>query len=574
MTGSRKHRRTLLGVGWLGLVGAAVLTRAVVTSRTDTSPAAGTLVGLTAAVLPGLLLGGCGLHAWTQHRDRSGGLLLLAGVCWQLALWNDPAVHSSLMFTAGLALAPMVGPLVAHHRLCFPRRGAEQAVLLLAYALAALQGLVPAVLADPARSGCSLCATDLLALSNAPGIAQQAAQWGWAVGVGWSAALAILVLSRLVRAAAATRRRPGPASVAAAVFLTLQAWSLLRDAQHGPVPDPAAVRLFEGQALALLALAAATAAGWSIGRRARHRVARLVLELDTTQARGDLRQALASSLRDPSLALAYVLDDGAVVDVRGVAVQLDEPVTRLTRGRTQVAVLRHRAGLLDEPATVQEITRASRLVLDNERLQAELAVQLRHLIASRRRIVATGDLTRRRLERNVHDGAQQRLVALLLDLRLGKTRWPPSALEAAEIIERELLTAIEELRTLAQGIFPTVLAEEGLAEAVQNYAEASPVPILVAALPQRTHDPIAESAAWYVLTESVRRSTPRRIRLRLDSGPGALRMLLDLRDCDQPPRGWLVDLEDRVGAAAGELVLATPAPGHLELRMELPCASS
>jgi len=236
-----------------------------------------------------------------------------------------------------------------------------------------------------------------------------------------------------------------------------------------------------------------------------------------------------------------------------------------------VAILTHRPGLLDDPTTLEEVARAASVVLDNERLQAELSSQLQRLRASRQRIVAAGDTARRRLERNVHDGAQQRLVALLLELRLARARSAGPADASCAAAEQELLVAVEELRSIALGIFPAVLADEGLAGAVEAFAEGADVPVQVVDLPaQRLPEPV-ESAAYFVVSEGVYSSAASRARVSVRQQLDLLQLDVDLTD-GAASTGWLQGLEDRVGAVDG-LVTCSTLDGRLQLHVEIPCAS-
>ena len=153
-------------------------------------------------------------------------------------------------------------------------------------------------------------------------------------------------------------------------------------------------------------------------------------------------------------------------------------------------------------------------MLENERLQAETLSQLEDLHASRRRIVQAGDAARRRLGRDLHDGAQQRLVTLALALRLAAARLGPG-LDAAQAqrvnqAEAELRAALADLRELAQGIFPAMLAEEGLATAIEALAEAVPVPLAITALPGERFGASVEAAAYFVVAETVRQNAAAR----------------------------------------------------------------
>src|SRR5262249_17354729 len=155
-------------------------------------------------------------------------------------------------------------------------------------------------------------------------------------------------------------------------------------------------------------------------RRTRATLARLVVELAGSPAPGGLEAALARSLGDTGLRLAYPLADGSYVDTDGRELTVEPSATPLVRDGIEVARLSHRPGLLDAPELADTVARAARLALDHERLQAELRAQLEDLRASRARVLTAGDGERRRLERDLHDGAQQRLVGLSLELRLAR----------------------------------------------------------------------------------------------------------------------------------------------------------
>jgi signal transduction histidine kinase len=239
-----------------------------------------------------------------------------------------------------------------------------------------------------------------------------------------------------------------------------------------------------------------------------------------------------------------------------------------------VALLHHRPGLLDDPHLAGEVAATARLALDNERLHAELLAQLAGLRASRARIIAAGDAERLRLERDLHDGAQQRLVVLALTLRLARTHLEtPSSKDRTSLscvtqAETELHNALTDLRTLAHGIFPAVLADEGLAAAVQELAEQAPGRIRVTCLPQQRLSPAAEMAAYRVICELVKEADTEPVRLAASIQDG--RLILEL-DSEQAP-AEVSELEDRVGALDGTFELSHPATGGARIRVEIPCA--
>jgi signal transduction histidine kinase len=234
-----------------------------------------------------------------------------------------------------------------------------------------------------------------------------------------------------------------------------------------------------------------------------------------------------------------------------------------------VALLAHRPNRLDDPGLVVEIAATARLALENERLQAQVRAHLEDLRASRTRIVEQGDAERRRLERNLHDGAQQRLVSLALSLRLARlgceTETDAAALEQAEA---EVRQALGELRGLAHGLYPAALTEEGLGAALEALAEQATSPLALGPLPQGRLDPNVEAAAYFVVAEILKRSRPGRATV--DAARGDGRLVLKIVTDQQPPQE-LTDLEDRVGALDGRLLVEHPLSGGTRIRAELPC---
>ena len=215
---------------------------------------------------------------------------------------------------------------------------------------------------------------------------------------------------------------------------------------------------------------------------------------------------------------------------------------------------------------------AARLALENERLQAEVRAQLEQLRSSRTRVIATGDAERRRLERDLHDGAQQRLVGLSLQLGLTRSRLgaQPDAALVAQIdeAEAELGAALAGLREVGHGLFPALLAEEGLAVALEALTEEAPVEIEIGALPERL-DASVEAAAYFVVSEALKRSRriPDRLAVRAEDNRLLVEVEADIADSE------IVGLEDRVGAVGGTLEVVREADGRARIRVEIPCGS-
>ena len=284
------------------------------------------------------------------------------------------------------------------------------------------------------------------------------------------------------------------------------------------------------------------------------------------------RDALARAFGDPTVEVAYWLPAaGRYVDSEGRNVDRPMPtttraVTPIVRGGSPVAVVIHDAGLT--ASLERELGSAARLAIENERLHAEVRVQLEALRRSQMRITERGDAERRRLEHDLHDGAQQRLLALSFDLRLART--------AAQSDEDEQLAgtltaamdeaqaALEELRELAHGIYPTVLPEAGLATALATLADGAPLPVDLTATNERFDAPV-EAAVYAAAREAIDDATRRGATWVGVNVTG--RVTLTVEDDGAARSSPLVHVADRIGALGGETAF-----GPHSLRAEVLCA--
>jgi signal transduction histidine kinase len=528
-------------------------------------------------LVAGLALIVAGAVAWRRRPASSfGPLLSVAGLAWFLPEWNNPDIGSSLLFTAGLALATTGPALVVHAALGYPggrlRSHAERGAVGLMYlASLGMLGVLPALVLDPASQGCAECPQNLLLVSDHGGLAESAQRLGLRLGAVSAVLILALAAWRLARASVAERRLVAPVLVPACIYLFAVAWGFQHGVNRGFLSnDSFELVLWIVQAAALSLLAAGARWEWVRARRTRSALAALVVELERSPAPGGLRAALAGRLRDPSLELLHRLWDGRLIGAAGLprAPRADQEITPLVSGGRTLAVVAHRQGLFDDPGLGEEVVSAARLALDNERLQAELRAQLEELRASRARIVEAGDKERRRLERDLHDGAQQRLVALSLSIGLAIAQRggrDPKLRRAQE----EVSELLAELRELAHGLYPAVLAEEGLAAAVDTLAERSGVSLrLDGPLPEERLDAPIETAAYLLIREMTRDDGRRwtSIGTAYDAG----QLVLEVTGDGEPP-AELVNLEDRVGAVGGLLRLERTGEGGIRLRAELPC---
>jgi signal transduction histidine kinase len=545
------------------------------------SLAGDSLAGDAVLLGTGWILVACGAAAWARRpASRFGLLLALTGMAWFLVELDNPDIGSGVAFTVGLVTYAACPALVAHAGLAYPggrlQSGAERLAVGAAYTGAiVVLGIAPALLFNPSGQGCAECPPNHLAVADDADAVAALLRAGLWVGIAWAAVVIALAAWRVARSSSAARRLTAPVLVALAAYLAL----VVADYVHGlgrgfTSNDHVDRELWIGQAVALVGLAAGVATAWVRGSRARTTVARITVELGEEPASGGLRDALARALVDPELQLAYRLDDRRYVDAHGstmvVAAADGRAITPLVRAGRYVAVLVHRADLLDDPGLVEEVGAAAGLALTHERLQAEARAHLEDLRASRARTVEAGDAERRRLERDLHDGAQQRLVVLSLALRLLRSELDGVGTARVEAAEAELQGALHELHDLARGIYPAVLADEGVAAAIESLAEAGDVPMTVASFPDERLTPAAEAAAYFLVAEVLKRSRTTGVTVAGERSDARLHVRIDgVGELDDD----LVDLRDRIGALDGELTVARSEQDRVTIRAEIPCES-
>jgi len=536
--------------------------------------------GGAAELIAGYALLAVGLVAWARRGEgRLGMILLAASFAWFVLDWNNPGDGSAFIFTVGLVLYVAAPPIVAHAMLGYPtgrvRAWPNRLGLAVGYAGAVLLlGLLPALVFDPNAEGCAECPRNLLLVNGDRGAYESFNRIGVDAGLAWALLLILLAVGGLLRSTPARRRLAAPVIIGGVAYLGLVAADFFHSLDRGFLSnDGVDRRLWLGEAAALCALALAVSWAWVRGRRTRSVLAGLVVELAESAPPGGLREGLTAALGDPSLQLAYPLGDGRLVDGRGRPAQLKGEITPIVRGDEEVALLAHRRGLLDDPVLVEEVAATARLALENERLQAEARAQLGDLRASRVRIVESGDAERRRLERDLHDGAQQRLVALSLALRLAHSRLlpdrDPAALARIEKAETELRTALAELRELAHGIFPAVLADEGLAAALEALSEEAPIPIELTTVPDERFDAPIEATAYFLVSETATQRSAGVLKVSAARRDGQLVVEVE---GDRAPE-QITELEDRIGALDGSLAVVRAPSGRVTIRAEIPCES-
>jgi signal transduction histidine kinase len=356
--------------------------------------------------------------------------------------------------------------------------------------------------------------------------------------------------------------------------------------------EPVSVRQSVGWlgAVAFAAVPAAFLLGLLRQRLDRSGVGQLVVDLGAIREGDPLDGLLGGALKDPSLEVAYWRPETVeYVDAAGRPFALPPPdgdraVTVVEREGRPIAALVHDRAVAEDPTLVSGTVAAAGLALENARLHAEVRAQVEELRASRRRLVEAGDQERRRLERNLHDGAQQRLLAVSMLLSRLERSSGSDALtrQLATEAREELSRSLAELRQLATGLHPAVLTDHGLAVALEGVAARAPIPVeLVVDLPRRPSSQ-AEVAAYYVVSEglanAVKHAGAGRVTVTVrsaDNGDDAT-LAVDVVDDGvggaDPGRGsGLQGLRDRLAALDGRLEVTSPPGVGTTVRAVIPC---
>jgi signal transduction histidine kinase len=543
------------------------------------SPARTATIGLAVGLAWSLI----GLDEWRRRPTNSiGPLMVFLGFAWFASL----LVYSSVspLYTIGLFFRPLFIAVLNHVLLAFPSGRLEgrlsRAIVVAAYVdtIVVVGASVP--FQEPDATGVRNLVLVEPNAALADGL-RNAARW---IGVALLLTSLTLIAQRWRRATPPWRRAVAPVLWWGAAAAAVGALRLLNDALGQPLG-----RVELGFFVLLATVPFALELGLLRSRLARGAVAELVVELGQTRAPGKLREALARALHDPALTLAYWLpEQGRYVDSEGQPVELPRDDSALTttiveRDGRRVAALVHDASLREDPELVDAVCAAAGLALENERLQAELRAHLDELRASRVRIVEAADAERRRLERDLHDGTQQRLVSVSMALGLAESKLgsdPESARKILDETRKTLGTTLQELRELSQGLHPGILTERGLGPALQELAYGSPVPIeLSVPKEERLPEPV-EAAAYYVVAEALtnvaKYASASSVSVRVGSRNG--RAVVEVSDDGvggaDPARGsGLRGLADRVEALGGRLAVESPPGEGTRLRAEIPCAS-
>lgn len=575
-----RARLALVGaIGLLACGGAVWLAAHHLPNRpTEPGPALELLVGIS--------LLGCGIASWrARPENRIGPVMVLTAFAWFAAQLIEAS--AAWLNTIGLAVQSVWVIGLVFLLLAFPAgrlHGRLDRWLIVVGAAAAL-GLQLMAMLYGNRAGlrCPGCADNLLQFTHDNHKALAWLSLQRLIGAVLLVTVIVVMLRRWLLAGAAQRHAVAPVLVAGCATLAALTATVCLDLAGDPLGALPANVYF-----ALMATVPVAVMFVFLQRRlARGMVAGLVVELGGASAAADLRQALARALGDPSLELAFWFpSEQCYVDLDGGMVALPEPgsgrgSTFIERDGQPIAALFHDPVLDQNTGLVQSVCAAASLALENERLQADLRARLIELQASRARLVEATDSERRRLERDLHDGTQQRLVSIAMSLGLLETRLPSDAPEARPLIRetREALTlALAELRELTHGINPPLLTERGLAAALDELCHRAALPTrLELALDQRLPAQI-ESAAYFMtseaLTNAAKHSHGSEIRVVATYADRSLTIEVTddgIGGATTAGGSGLRGLADRVEALGGRFTVSSPPGRGTVMRAEIPC---
>jgi signal transduction histidine kinase len=494
----------------------------------------------------GVALVGCGVAAWLwRGHSRIGPLLAAAGFAWFLGTLAGSSIDGVASFGAVLVTLHR-GPL-AH--------------AVLSYPIGKLRGRFEIV---------------VVALSYIAAASSDLGQ-NTEVTLGMATLLLITVGRSYARSSGPQRRARIPSVAAALAFAAvLVAGSVANLGGAGDGVDRAILWAYQ---IVIFGIALGFLADLLRGSWTEATVTGLVVDLGNVPEEGILRERLAAALGDPSLAVGYwIAEERGYFDEAGQPLELQQEgsgreVTYAHHGDEPAAALVHDAGVLQDRELVESVAAAARIAVSNVRLQTEIRRQVDEIEASRRRIVEAADKERRRLERELQEGAEQRLAQVEDAIRESANG------DHAELFDEalaELGRARAELQEFAQGIHPRVLTEGGLPAALEDLARRAPVPVELSA-PQERVPPAVEAAAYFVCSEALANigKYAEASRATVEVTRAGERLLVSVRDdgiggASLEKGSGLRGLADRVEALGGRLSVESPPGEGTLLVAELP----
>jgi signal transduction histidine kinase len=575
----RAPRASVLGaIAFAGLVAAGCSVLIALTSDHLREP--GVHAGLQVWGILAFLLAGL-VAWWRRPESRFGPLMVLAGAVWFLSSLSSATL--AVPYTIGIAFDLLPAVVFLHVYLAFPsgrlERSFDRALVAVGYFTAFGLQIVGLTLGG-------FGADNLLEVASAPdaGLRLQRVQL-----------VAISVLCVVGVGVLAFRRRASGRPLRGSVVLLVDTFALglcliallFLSAAFGMASGQLTFETIRRVTFFVVGLAPiAFLVGLLHARLARSGLEELIVGLRADSTPADLRDALARALRDPSVTLAYWLPEFetyAGLDGRPVRMPGGDDrraMTVINRKGGPVAALLHDPSLEDEPELLAAVTAAAGIALENTRLQVELRARLEELRGSRARIVQVADRERQKLERNLHDGAQQRLVALSLELSLLDSELAgPDAHARLDRARVEIAASLDELRAVARGIHPAVVSAHGLGVALEQLAALAPVRVrMTIGIEERLPEAV-EVAAYYLVSETLAnvgkyaQASSATVAVSRSNGNVLVEVTDDgIGGADTERGSGLRGLADRVEALDGRLRIWSPRGRGTRVRAEIPCA--
>ena len=575
-------RRALLALGAVGFVAGAVPLALALANEGGHQR---TLIAVTGPLI-GWAFIGTGIFAWLRQPENRFGALMTA-VGFSACLAGLRVSTESWVFIIGLLFITSQWALLYHMLLAFPggtlHSRLERLMVAGMYFSAWVVHPVQVLFQDTTLLGVPENPLLIEHNSDLSSTLSRSRYWFALVLLG---ALAVVLVRRWAAATRSERQALGPVLISGgAVMALLGIWyaALLAEVDQDVVQA-----LEDSRYVVMCTVPFAFLAGLLRSRVAgASAVSEIVARLGDPSLRrgGGIGHALADALDGTSLELVYRCADGGYVDETGRRLALppdvsDRASAPLETGDEPSVVLTYDPAREDERELVHAVVAAATLSLENERLAADLRAKVEEVSASRARIVESGDAARRRLERDLHDGAQQRLVSLALNLRMLGSRidGDPEAGRQLDAARHELDQALDELRELARGLHPSVLSERGLTAALEGLARRAPLPVELDAMPDERLPDRVESASYFVVAEALTnvakyaQATKASVHVSRANGE----MLVEVSDdgvggADPAGGSGLRGLLDRVSALGGTFEVDSRPGEGTTVRAAIPC---
>jgi signal transduction histidine kinase len=571
-------RRALIAIGAAGVLLAVVVV--ILVAQSEHEPHKTTTI-----ILGGLLGAGfiaTGLFAWWRRpENRFGALMTAVGFAWYLTAFTES--NNAAVFSIALAFNGVIWAIVVQALLAYPTGRVEgrgpKWILGLTWAAVIVIPLSQVLFTeDYGLTGSQ--PDDILLITQNQSLADAFNAVGNLLALGVATALCVVLIRRWRSGSRVQRRAYAPVYITGAVIGAGLAL--------GAVLDLAGASQDVQDALWLIPLAAFAAMPYAflvgLGRTRYVRAGALSQMVSGLSRRHGIGDSLAEALADPTLKVLYRRPGrDEFVDVDGEQAELPDGATLVERDGEVLGAIVHDPALREEPGLLAAAADAAAVAMEQERLDAELRARVAELQHARERYLRAGLEERRRLERDLHDGAQQRLVALSLQLGLARSRMttdPEAAGELLDAARAELGHALEELRELARGIHPAVLTDRGLDAALEALADRAPVHVALDETPSERLPGAVEAAAYFVVAESLtnvaKYAAAHEAHVRVSRINGSA--VVEVRDdgvggADAAHGSGLKGLADRLAVLDGVLEVSSPPGEGTVVRATIPCAS-